>query len=99
MKVEIIYCLRWSGNKSKATSLVALIKERLGIEATMKTGTTGQFDVVINGKTILQRGGNVITRMFGAGYPDFEQVLNIVKEYQIWLSHKLILVIILGKLF
>lgn len=62
---------------------MALIKERLGIETTMKTGTTGQFDVVINGKTVLQRGGNVITRMFGVGYPEFEQVLNIVKEHQI----------------
>lgn len=62
---------------------MALIKQRLGIEATMRTGTTGQFDIVINGKTVLQRGGNVITRMFGAGYPDFDQVLNIVKGHQI----------------
>jgi len=38
-------------------------------------GKTGQFDVFADGKKIAERGGNVITRRFGAGYPDLEVVV------------------------
>lgn len=82
MNIQIIYCSTWSNNKSKATSLVALIKERLSIQSTMVAGSIGQFDIVVDGKTILQRGGNFFTRMFGAGYPDFEEVIDALKKYQ-----------------
>ena len=57
---------------------MALIKERLGMDATMRTGKTGQFEVLADGVSVVQRGGNAITRMFGAGYPDFDRVVELL---------------------
>jgi len=55
---------------------VALIKKRLDIEAVTTPGKTGQFDVLANGETISERGGNWLTRSFGAGYPDLDRVVD-----------------------
>jgi len=55
---------------------VALIKERLGIEAETKAGGTGEFEVIADGETIAERGGNWLTRGFGAGYPDLDGVVD-----------------------
>jgi hypothetical protein len=54
---------------------VALIRKRLGIEAVVTPGKTGQFDVIADGETIVQRGGNWLTRSLGAGYPDLDSVV------------------------
>ena len=54
---------------------MALIKKRLGIEATTTPGKTGQFEVIADGKRIAERGGNWLTRRFGAGYPDLDSVV------------------------
>jgi len=52
-----------------------MIKERLGIDAVRKPGKTGDFQVVADGETIAKRGGNWLTRSFGAGYPDLRSVM------------------------
>ena len=57
------------------TRLVALIKQRLGIEAVTTPGKSGQLEVIVDGNTIAQRGGNWLTRSFGAGYPDLDHVV------------------------
>jgi len=54
---------------------VALIKERLDIDAVVTSGKTGQFEVIADGNMIVKRGGNWITRSFGAGYPDLATVV------------------------
>jgi hypothetical protein len=54
---------------------VTLIKQRLNIEAVCTPGKTGQFDVIADGERIVERGGNWLTRSFGAGYPDHEKVI------------------------
>jgi hypothetical protein len=54
---------------------VALIKKRLDIEAVIKSGNTGQFEVFVDGERIAERGGNWVTRSFGAGYPDLDSVV------------------------
>jgi len=54
---------------------VALIKKRLGIDAVTTPGRTGQFEVIADGKRIAERGGNWLTRRFGAGYPDLDSVV------------------------
>jgi hypothetical protein len=54
---------------------VTLIKQRLNIEAVCTPGKTGQFDVIADGERIAERGGNWLTRSFGAGYPDLEKVI------------------------
>jgi hypothetical protein len=38
-------------------------------------GKTGQFEVIADGETVAERGGNWFTRSFGAGYPDLEVVV------------------------
>ena len=38
-------------------------------------GRLGQFDVVVDGETIASRGGNVLTRALGGGWPDPEAVI------------------------
>lgn len=59
-----------------AASLAALIKQRLGIDVVLENGATGQFDVLLDGEAIATRGGNWVTRRFGAGYPDTETVID-----------------------
>ncbi len=49
---------------------MTLIKKRLDIEVVITPGKTGQFEVIADGEKIAERGGNWITRSFGAGYPD-----------------------------
>jgi hypothetical protein len=58
---------------------VALIKKRLNIEAVITHGKTGQFEVIADGEMIAERGGNWLTRSFGAGYPDLD---NVVKQLE-----------------
>lgn len=60
---------------------MALIKERLGVEAVKVPGATGQFDVVVDGKTIATRGGNWLTRSFGAGYPESDSIIEQIKQH------------------
>jgi len=60
---------------------VTLIRERLGIEAVKVPGATGQFDVVVDGKTIATRGGNWLTRSFGAGYPELDSLVEQLKKH------------------
>ena len=59
----------------KVASLVALIKQRLNIDAVCTPGKTGQFDVLADGEKVAERGGNFLTRSFGAGYPEMEEVI------------------------
>jgi hypothetical protein len=59
---------------------VALIKKRVGIEPVIMDGKTGQFDVIIDGQRVAERGGNWLTRSFGAGYPDLERVVDQIEK-------------------
>jgi hypothetical protein len=60
---------------------VALIRNQLGIEPSLKPGAKGQFDIILDGRTVAQRGGNFLTRSFGAGYPDLEMVMARIKQH------------------
>ena len=59
---------------------MALIKQRLGIEAVNRPGKTGQFEVIADGEKIAERGGNWLTRKFGAGYPDLSSVVDQLEK-------------------
>ena len=54
---------------------MALIRTHLGIEPVVTPGNTGQFDVIADGRKVAERGGNFLTRRFGAGYPDLNEVV------------------------
>jgi hypothetical protein len=59
---------------------VALIKKRLGIDAVVTPGRTGQFEVLADGEKVVERGGNWFTRSFGAGYPDLNTVVDQLEK-------------------
>ena len=61
---------------------MALIKKRLDIEAVTTPGKTGQFEVIADGERIAERGGNWLTRSFGAGYPDFDSVVEQLEKHR-----------------
>jgi hypothetical protein len=61
---------------------VALIKQRLGIDAVTVPGKTGQFEVIADGEKIAERGGNWLTRKFGAGYPDLDRVVEQLQQHR-----------------
>jgi hypothetical protein len=59
---------------------VALIKKRLGTEAVVTPGKIGQFEVLADGDRVAERGGNWLTRSFGAGYPDLDNVVDQLQK-------------------
>ena len=59
---------------------MTLIKKRLGINAVLTHGKIGQFEVIADGERIAERGGNWITRSFGAGYPDLDSVVEQLEK-------------------
>ena len=59
---------------------MTLIKKRLGIDAVVTAGNTGQFEVIADGEIVAERGGNWLTRSFGAGYPDLNSVVDKLQK-------------------
>lgn len=59
-----------------------LIKNRPNMEVVLTPGKTGQFDVLADGEKIAERGGNWLTRSFGAGYPDLDSVIEKLEEHR-----------------
>ena len=61
---------------------MTLIKQRLDIEAVLTPGKTGQFEVIADGERIAERGGNWLTRSFGAGYPNLDRVIEQLEQHR-----------------
>lgn len=61
---------------------MALIRKHLNMEAVLTPGQTGQFEVIADGQKIAERGGNWLTRKFGAGYPDLDGVVEQLKKHR-----------------
>ena len=59
---------------------MTIIKNRLGIDAVLTPGKRGQFEIIADGKKIAERGGNWLTRSFGAGYPDLDSVVEQLEK-------------------
>lgn len=59
---------------------MTLIKKRLDVEAVLTPGKTGQFEVIADGERIAERGGNWLTRSFGAGYPNLNRVIEQLEQ-------------------
>ncbi|MFI5092959.1 MAG: hypothetical protein ACHQIK_05910 [Candidatus Acidiferrales bacterium] len=59
-----------------------LIKKRLNVDVVLTPGETGQFDVLADGEKIAERGGNWLTRSFGAGYPDLDRVVEKLEKHR-----------------
>jgi len=61
---------------------VTLIKERLNIDAVKRPGKIGEFEVFADGVSVATRGGNFLTRSFGAGYPDLDALVDHLAQRQ-----------------
>jgi hypothetical protein len=59
---------------------VTLIKERLNVDAMTRPGKIGEFEVFADGESVAKRGGNFLTRSFGAGYPDLAEVVALLTQ-------------------
>ena len=59
-----------------------MIKKRLGIDAVVNPGKTGEFTVLADGQPVAERGGNWFTRSFGAGYPDLNSVVDQLQKHR-----------------
>ena len=49
----------------------------------LSPGSTGQFDVIADNETIVRRGGNWLTRSFGAGYPNLDSVVDMIEKHRV----------------
>lgn len=56
-----------------------MIKERLGIEATIETGSRGQFDVMVDGKTVVSRKGGLMAMITRKPWPKADDVVAAIK--------------------
>lgn len=59
---------------------MTLIKERLNIDAVKRAGKIGEFEVFADGGSVARRGGNFLTRSFGAGYPDLDALVDTLAK-------------------
>ena len=48
----------------------------MGIDAVRRPGKIGEFEVFADGESVGKRGGNFLTRSFGAGYPDLDALVD-----------------------
>ena len=47
-----------------------------------RPGKLGQFDVVVDGKVVAGRGGSMLSKMIGGGWPDPEDVIAKIEALQ-----------------
>lgn len=45
-------------------------------------GKLGQFDVVVDGQVVASRGGNMLSKMLGGGWPDPDDVVRRIEALQ-----------------
>ena len=54
---------------------MALVQERLGLQATMTPGRSGQYEVSVDGEVIASRARGFLKRLLGGGWPAHEVIL------------------------
>jgi selT/selW/selH-like putative selenoprotein len=70
VSIEIYHCTT-CGFRSKAEDVAKALKKEYGVEADIRTGDTGSFDVYVNGELIFSR--------FEEGrFPENEELVEII---------------------
>lgn len=49
------------------------------MKVTRRSGKLGQFDVVVDGEVVASRGGSMLRRLLGGGWPDPEEVIQRIE--------------------
>lgn len=57
-----------------------MIEQELGIEAELRQGDAGQFDVYADGERIASRGSGLWTRLLGGGWPEPGRVVETLRR-------------------
>ena len=65
---------------SKAASFAALIQDALGTPVELEKGRQGQFDIVVDGRSVVSRKGGLLAKVLGRPWPSPEHVLTAVRE-------------------
>ena len=60
-------------------SYAAVIKERIGIEAIIETGSRGQFDVLVDGKLVVSRKGGLLAMITRKPWPKEDEVVSAIQ--------------------
>ncbi|MFK7822425.1 MAG: hypothetical protein AB8G99_27265 [Planctomycetaceae bacterium] len=60
-------------------SYAATIREKLNIETELEKGRVGQFDVVVNGETVVSRKGGLIAKLTGKPWPEHDHVVQAIE--------------------
>ena len=48
----------------------------------LQSGSLGQFDVVVDGKVVASKGGNLLKRLLGGGFPEPDDVVAAIAKLQ-----------------
>lgn len=61
-------------------SYAAAIRDALGIDPEIETGARGQFDVLVNGSTVISRQGGLLALLLRKPWPDSDAVVDAVRS-------------------
>ena len=79
MDVRIEHCTVCWGYRDRALTLAEALRKRFGARVDVVNGTLGQFDVRVNGKLIISRGGNLLARLKPPRLPDISDVIAAIE--------------------
>jgi len=79
MDISIRHCTS-GGYGPRAAGLAAHIQDELAIPVKLERGSPGQFDVVVDGKVVASRNGNLVRKIFGGGWPNHEAVVAAIEQ-------------------
>jgi len=51
----------------------------MGIDVALEVGDPGQFDVLVGDRVIATRGGGVLAKLFGGGWPEPVRVVEALR--------------------
>ena len=57
-----------------------MIREKLGASVDLRKGRTGQFEIVVDGRTVISRKGGLLAKLIGRPWPTDDDVLAAVRD-------------------
>ena len=64
----------------KAASFAALIEESVGQPVELVIGRPGQFDILVNGRSVISRKGGLLAKILGRPWPNEHDVVTAVRD-------------------
>ena len=54
----------------------------MGLKVARERGAIGQFDVFVDDKLVASRGGSMLKKALGGGWPDPDEVVALIEKLQ-----------------